>query len=360
MRSVLLTDACLLLRRMRPQARRGCGSPFFTRMGPLLLAGIGLTLIATPNSAGALGRATDEHRPGSTRTVKHEVREVSGLVLAVEPSELTIQSKSGQTVRLTTFEDYTNIVPMGAEVKASYYPQDSGQAVLKSLDVPPERLFVPQGQLEQSVHRVVILARYTVPDADGFSDALRNYLNTNLGWYVAPQYLADELRNQSEDAGSTLDAVDPATGDFDMKRYLAHSQGVVERMAAETRSDAVLEVDLVAVDAPVSRMVASWDGVEEPVAGEGTRTLARLSMFSHRGEVRAATAELKLWDAHGKLLWRNRRGLCLLQVLEGHGKLLRERPLSDYLADTQQVQAWMSAAFKLFAPVAPSGTRRAP
>jgi hypothetical protein len=61
--------------------------------------------------------------------------------------------------------------------------------------------------------------------------------------------------------------------------------------------------------------------------------------------------ELKLFDAKGKLLWRNRRGFAVLQVLAG-GNRLRDRPISEFLGDTQAVQAWLGETFKSVGPVA--------
>ena len=315
-----------------------------------ILAGAGLAVATMTAWAGAglmpCPRAV--FPVSSAEPSRHKVRDVAGLVVAVKPGELTIESKSGQTIRLITYEDYSDRVAVGAEVTASYYPQESGEAVLKSLDGPAESLFVPVGQIEQHIHRVVMMTNYQVHGGDSLSGVLRDFLQSNLHWYVAPQYLADEVRRKAENSKAALEAIDPSTGDFDLESYLAHSRGLVESMASATRSDAVLEADLVTVQAPVSRLVASWDGVQEAVAGPGMRALAKLSLFSHRGEVQAATVELKLWDAQGKLLWRNRRGLALLQVLEGRSNNLRPRPLSEYLANTPAIQAWLDAVFHSF------------
>ena len=284
----------------------------------------------------------------AARGSKHDARQVKGLVVAVEPAHITLQSSGGESVVLTTFEDYTDRVGIGAQVTAWYYPQDNGEKVLKSLDYPPESLFVPVGEIERHVHRIILLPSSEVPDADGLYDSMRGYLQSALGWYVAPQYLAEEIRKQAAGSGSVLDAMDPATGGFDISTYLKKSEGVIPRVASESRSDAVLEVHVVEVQAPVSRMVASWDGVEQPVAGSGMRTLAKLSAFSHKGELPAATVELKLWDAKGRLLWRSRRGLALLEVMAG--KELRQRPLTEFLSDPRAVQDWLAGAFKSLGP----------
>jgi len=295
----------------------------------------------------------DSHPAG-----KHETRELAGFVLGVESNRITLRLSDGQAVTLITFEDYRERVSIGAKVRAWYYPQDNSDGVLKSLDCPAETLFVPVGEIERRVHRIVLLSSSQVPDADALFESLREYLHSTIGWFVAPQYLANEVRKRAADGSSTLDAMD-ASGHFDLARYLGEAQGPIPLIASQTRSDAVLEVNVSQVQAPVSRMIATWDGVEESVSGPTVRTLAKFSMFSHKGEVPAATVELKLWDAKGKLLWRNRRGLAVLEVLTGKSNRLRERPLPEFLMNTQAVQLWLAATFKSIGPnptpSAPSG-----
>src|SRR5213079_742718 len=85
------------------------------------------------------------------------------------------------------------------------------------------------------------------------------------------------------------------------------------------RVDAVLDAHVVEVQARLNRLVASWDGVEEPVAGKGSKTIARLAPISPRSAVPATTVVFKLWDSHGNLLWTNRSGFAALAVREGMG-----------------------------------------
>ena len=297
-------------------------------------------------------------QPGSgaldskSKSPKRETREIKGVVIQVETTRITIQSRGGESLTLTTFEDYTDRVATGAEVTALYYPQEGSPGVLKSLDYPAECLFVPVGDVQKRVHRLILLPRSDVPDADGLFNAVRDYLHAQFAWYVAPQYLAAEVSRKAQAAGSIMDATDPKTGTFDLTQYLNKSQGLIPKLAEQTRSDAVLELEVIRVNAMVSRLVASWDGIEEPVSGLGMRTLARFSVLPHRGEVSASTVELKLWDAKGKLLWRNRRGLALLQALAGTGNRLRDRPLPEFLMNTQAVQEWLAATFKSVGPLA--------
>jgi len=168
---------------------------------------------------------------------------------------------------------------------------------------------------------------------------------------------------------STLDAIDPATGEFDMARYLqAPTQtragarsapaspgpgpapgSLIPTVAAETHVDAVLEADVVEVQAPLHRLVASWDGVEEPIAGKGSETIAKLFVLPVRGVVPASTLVLKLWDSRGNLMWSNRSGFAVLAVKEGMGNKLRERPLPEVLRNTAGVDRWLATVFASWA-----------
>jgi hypothetical protein len=287
---------------------------------------------------------------GDPNAQKHETRKAVGLVTDIEAEQMTVETKDGTTVVLTTFEDYRDRVAVGSQVTAWYYPQDDGSPVLKSLDYPLEALFVPVGTIATRIHRVVLLPNSQIPDADGLYDEVRDYLHDALGWYVAPSYLAEEVRRRSQQSSSTLASMDPRTGNFDMNSYLNSSQSVVTKVASGTRSDAVLELNVIQVEAPVDRLEASWDGVEEPVAGAAFRTLAKVSVIPRHGQIPAATVELKLWDAKGNLLWRNRRGLTLLEVMNGKGTRMEDRPLSATIGDGERMRRWMEATFKSIAP----------
>ena len=332
--------------------RAGVRPASFVGLARLLAAALIIyaapSLLTARGGAGRPSAALNGQPQGKSR---HQARRVSGLVVSVEADRITLQPKDGPIMTLTALEDYRDRLAIGSQVTAWYYPQDNGEAVLKSIDLPPESLLLPASEIERRVHKVILLPNSQVADADALYDAVRDYVHTRLGWYVAPSFLAQEIRRRAAGAGSTLDAMDPRTGRFDLARYAATSESMVKAMAAGSRSDGVLQVDVLQVEAPVSRLVASWDGVEEPVAGAGVRTLAKFSFLPHKGHVPAATVELKLWDANGNLLWRNRRGLALLEVLKGNH--LRERPLPEFLGDSQAVQAWLNAAFK---PILPDGT----
>ncbi|HEV2423488.1 MAG TPA: hypothetical protein VGZ29_01530 [Terriglobia bacterium] len=327
---------------------RGCGGGGTTLRfvsAILVLIGILAPEALRQREAFALSRSSNDYAP------KHETRKATGVVTGIQARQVTLQSKDGGTLVLATFEDYRDRVAVGSQVTALYYPQDNGNPVLKSLDYPVEMLFVAAGEITGNMHRIILLPNSQVADVDAFYEAVRDYLHTRFGWYVAPSYLAKEVRRRSQQSDSMLSAMDPRTGSFDMTAYLSKSQSAMADIASATRSDAVLELDVIQVEAPVSRLEASWDGVEEPVAGTAARTLAKVSVFSRHGEVPAATVELKLWGATGKLLWRNRRGLALLQVMNGRGTL-EDRPLPAALSDTPRVQRWMAAVFKSLEPKA--------
>jgi len=384
-----------------------------------------LTLVAVPLALGVPDSGAREARPNSTKVI--------GLVTAVEPAQITILSGNGGEVTATTQEDFTQKVAVGSKVTAWYSVRD-GANVLDWMEYPRENFFVPAEQIRTQIRKVIILPSSEVPDADGLFDAMADYLES-FDWYVAPRELAEQIRDralkphataatdsgfprstldainpstgefdisrytQAEGDGgrrsqtqsqpvrdtrkptprpaSTLDAIDPATGEFDMARYnqalgqtpaqaqtpvqaqtndpnrvpsrpqsqATGEQRLIRTLASKARVDAVLDAHVVEVQARLNRLVASWDGVEEPVAGKGSKTIARLAPISPRSAVPATTVVFKLWDSHGNLLWTNRSGFAVLAVREGMGSKLRERPLSETLRNRTGVNRWLAAVF---------------
>jgi len=382
-----------------------------------------LTLVAVPLALGVPGSgAAREARPNSTRVI--------GLVTAVEPAEVAILGGDGSEVTVRTEEDFTQKVAVGSKVTAWYSVRD-GANVLDWMEYPRENFFVPADQIRAQIRKVVILPNSEVPDADGLFDALADYLDSTFDWYVAPRELAEQIRDRAlkprataaTDSGfprstleainpstgefdisrytqaegeagggsqtqaqsqpardtrrstprpaSALDAIDPSTGEFDMARYTqapaqtpaqaaaanrtrvpsraqdpaTSEQRLIRTLASKARVDAVLEAHVIEVQAKLNRLVAGWDGVEEPVAGKGSRTVAKLALISPRSAVPATTVVLKLWDSRGNLLWTNRMGFAALAVREGMGSKLRERPLSEPLRNRTGVSRWLAAVF---------------
>jgi hypothetical protein len=376
------------------------------------LAGSFLAVAALlePAAAFSTPRAAEGH-PGT---------KVVGVLIAVEPSRVTILSGDGKQVTIETSEDFRGRVAIGSQVTA-WYSSRRGANALEWMDTPRETFFVPVDQIRPLIRKVIILPKSDVPGAEGLFEAIERYLESHAGWYLASRLLAVEIRDralktgivasnsrsprltldaidpatgefdisryahgetQPQDKGqtraqaqpqsarrapsenSTLDAIDPATGQFDMTHYLrAEAQptsnpqaqalasqppaedSLMTMLASETRVDAVLEVTVVEVQAPLSRLVAKWDGVEEPIAGKGSETIARLSLIPVRGAVPAATVVLKLWDSHGVLVWTNRTGLAVLAVREGLGDRLRERSLSEVLGNRAAMDKWLGRVF---------------
>ncbi len=225
-----------------------------------------------------------------------------------------------------------------------------------------DKLYVPAEQIRSAVHKVILLPESHVPEADKFFDAVTQYLSANFGWYVAPPVLADEIRKRTTTsfATSTLEAFDPNTGEFNMAKYLGGQAGLVQVIAAETRVNAVLQVEIDQAMAGVDHGIASWDGFDQSIRGEGSGGHHGLTRTRYSGEVAAASVVFKLWDSEGKLLWTNRRGLAVLGTLEGSGKYanLVYRPLSESLADSAGVEDWLSETFgSLMGP--PSGRKPA-
>ncbi|HEV2491642.1 MAG TPA: hypothetical protein VG204_01065 [Terriglobia bacterium] len=402
---------------------------------------------------------------------RHPGTKLTGVVTAVDPAHLRLRGDNGRQVTLETSDDYTQRLAVGAEVTA-WYSSKGGANTLEWLDGPRDSFFVPAEEIRRRIRKVVILPESSVPGADPLFDAMQNYLETRAGWYVAARrlvaevlsaalksqaaaspsrplsstlgainpetgefdmaayergaaptqaqteakgqakappaapagpaaqasstldainpatgefdmtrYAPDEPAKQDSRGGkpaatasqaqtaaaapaaSPLDAIDPATGNFDMTRYLqaqAAAQTVasgvapsrptddprlVARVASLIRVDGVLEAQVVQVQAPVSRLVAKWDGAEEPIGGKGSETVAHLALAARHGSVPAATVVLKLWDSQGNLLWTDRTGFAVLAVHEGLRNAMRERPLAEVLNNRATLDQWMNGVF---------------
>jgi hypothetical protein len=274
---------------------------------------------------------------------------VQGKAVSVESTQVTIQDAKGQMVTVICKEDFTLKIAVGSAVTAWYTP-DEGANHLDWLEYPLENFFVPAEKIRTQVKKVVVLPNYAVPDSRELVDRIAGYLESTLGWYVAPAMLGEEIRRRSGQLTSTLDAINPATGQFDMERYLDSQRRLIERLVSETRVDAVLEVSVEEVQAKFWDQVADWDGVAEPVAGKMTRYTAVLARIPINGEVPAATVEMKLWDSHGKLLWSKRRGFAVLYLRTGAGNNFRERPLSEVYQNEAGVSEWLGATLGTLAP----------
>jgi len=253
---------------------------------------------------------------------QHAGTRIDGVLTQVNAADIMLRSDEGKEITLQTREDFRSKVGVGSRVKAWYLPGSDGYP-LEWLEYPRENFFVSWDEIHNQVKRVAVLPVSNVPGAGNFFETVASYLRTNLHWRVPLV---------SSGAGSTLDAVDPATGQFDIAHYMDKGPETVATLLASAHAQAVLEVDVEAVKAPVRDRVASWDGVEEALAA-GPKS----------GEAPATSVTLKLWGDGGKLLWSNHRGFAVLEIASG-GKL-RDRPLAEVLANAAPVEDWLNMMF---------------
>jgi hypothetical protein len=248
-------------------------------------------------------------------------------VTKVRAAYVTIRGDDGKEITLDTQEDFRQKVGVGSLVTAWYRP-GGDEYDLEWLDYPWENFFVASDEIRNRVKKVAILTSAQVPGAGDLFEAVAKYVQSHLGWNVAPPSPKADVPSRLGETNSTLDAIDPSTGEFDMSRYLGAGGSSVPKLMAETRSQAVLEVDVLAVQAKLKGKVAAWDGIEEPVGAAAKAS-----------EVPAATVALKLWGDHGKLLWSNSRGLAVLTVSDG--RKLRDRSLREALENPAGIEKWL-------------------
>jgi hypothetical protein len=203
--------------------------------------------------------------------------------------------------------------------------------------------------MQEGIKRIIILPRPEgVENTSGLISAISQYLTDNAGWFVAPPDMAVEIAGRTKDSTSSLDAIDTKTGKVDMQKYLDAQSSLVETIAKETRSDAVLEVHIVKVKATVRTGVAAWDDMMDPVVSGKSHAF---TPFGGKGWVYAATTDMSLWNPAGKLLWKKRRGFAALAMQSGSASKYHERPLTEVYKDSAAMERWLSETLGELAPL---------
>lgn len=302
----------------------------------LCLLAVGAVVVCWP---GGLKAAGNSRKPLKIR----------GILTQVKPTRLTVRDNKGNDVTIQPKEDFTEKVAVGAEVTAWYYPGDPVNE-LQWLEYPSESAFVSPSQFLGQIKKIILLPNSSAGNADGLYDAVEGFLQSHMGWFVAHRMLAEEIQQRSQKAKSTLDVIDPATGNVDLTRYATAHDKLIQKIAEMTRVDAVLEADVEQVQVNFRSQVATWDGAQQLVSSKTSRTLTLLTAIPVDGHVPAATAVFKLWDAQGRLLWTHRRGFCVLALEQGIGTKFRDRPISEAVQDTERVEKWLNLVFGSWLP----------
>ena len=278
---------------------------------------------------------------------------VAGTAADVTPKSVTVMGPDLKPVTIATQEDFTQKVAAGSKVTAWYYAQGDGYA-LRWLSYSLENDFMAPARILSQVKSVALLPDSKIDGADGLTDIIAGFMKDNLGWRVTPKMWAAYIQRQMLKKTSTLDAFDTKSGKFDMKRYLQGQGNLISALARRARVNAVLEIQIETVDAPVSHKVAVWDGVQDPLTGKTMRTISKIDLVSGaEGKVPAATVVLKLWSPQQQLLWSNRRGFAALERYQGLQNKLISSPLADSLEASRTIDRWLKMVFASFVKVAP-------
>ena len=272
-----------------------------------------------------------------------------GLVVALAPAQVTIRDTKGNEVTIQTEEDFTGSVAVGAQVTVWYRQQD-GSYRLNWLEYPRENSFVSPQQFVPRISKVVMLARSDAGEADELFQIIETFLQAKVAWTFKDRRLAEEVASRFEGSQSAPRGPAAAAGEAELLNMEEVHELLIRKIASGIRSDAVLEVRVERVQAKFHSQVAYWDGVRQPVASKGTRTLAFFSPLPIDGHVPAASTVFKLWDAQGKLLWSNRRGFCVLALKKGLTDKFLDHPISEALKDGANVQSWLTEVFASLLP----------
>jgi hypothetical protein len=270
---------------------------------------------------------------------------VYGTASDVTPTSVTVLDSNSQQVTITTQEDFSQKVAPGSKVTAWYYRNGDGYT-LHWLSYSLENDFVAPARIVAEVKSVALLPDAKLEGADALVDQIADFMKGNLGWRVAPKMWAAYLRRRMQKKTSTLNSFDPKTGKFDMNRYVHGEDDLIPVLARRARVNAVLEIQVEKVEAPVSHQVAVWDGMQDQLSGKTMRTISKFDLASLReGHVPAATVILKLWSPRQQLMWSNRRGFAALERYEGLREKLVSWPLENSLMNSDDVNRWLKIAF---------------
>jgi len=281
---------------------------------------------------------------------QHTGIKLEGYATAITPDSITVFDKKNQEIQILTNKDYTSLVGIAAPLTV-WYTTEGGVNRLEDIVYPQGGTFVPTDLMRENIKRIIILARpEDVENSQGLISAIAQYLSDNAGWFVAPPELAAEIASRTKVSTSSLDAIDPNTGEVDMQRYLEPQRALMMTIAQETRSDAVLEVKVIKVKANVRASIASWDDMTEPVASRKSRAFSPFGGLGSKGWVYATTADMNLWSQTGKLLWKKRRGFAVLGVQSGMGSKYRARPLTEVYQDSDAMRRWLADTLGQLAP----------
>ena len=286
----------------------------------------------------------------AAQKAQHTGIKLEGYATVVTPDSITVYDKKNQEIEIHTDKDYTSLVGIAGPVTV-WYTTKGGVNHLEDIVYPQSGTFVARDLIRENIKRIIILPRpEDVENSQGLISAISQYLANNAGWFVAPPDLALEIASRTKASTSSLDAIDPNTGEVDMQRYLEAQRPLIVTIAEETRSDAVLEVRIIKVKANVRAAIASWDGMTEPVASRKSRAFSPFGGLGGKSWVYAATADMNLWSQTGKLLWKKRRGFAVLGVQSGMGSKFRERPLTEVYEDSGAMQRWLEGTLGDLAP----------
>ena len=272
-----------------------------------------------------------------------------GVVTLIAPTRVMVAGAKEGEITVIPKEDLTSKVAIGAKVTIWYTPKD-GLNYLDWMSYPLEEYFVPADQIRSGIKKVIILPTYGVADSQVIVEEIQHYLEQKMGWWFAPAALAEEIRSRVKVSSSTLGDIDPATGEFNMGRYIQEQQRLVGSVLSEARVDAVLEINVERVQAHFIGSMAEWDGAGQVVSTKLVRALSILARMPDEGDVPAATVDLKLYGPPSKLLWANRRGFAVLVTQTNVGASFRDRPLSEAYRDETSVRNWLDTTLGNLAP----------
>jgi len=280
--------------------------------------------------------------PGRADEKAGKTYKLKARAMAVDAVSLALQVGKGRSVVVHTAEDYRDRVIVGAQVTAWYHPQGEINK-LDRLEYPLEVSFVPLQECLPRIKKVILLPSSNAGDAEPLFDAIEQLLAARLNWVVSHRMLAEEMRRRHEKASPARRFYPSSRREMSPAPLPRADAGLIQKIASETRVDAVLETQVEYVMVKLDSYTAAWDGARETLGSTRERAAAMLTLRPVRGQVPATTVILRLHDPQGRLLWSRRRGFSTLA--QRVGGRFRERPISEAVANSAFLSAWLNDVF---------------
>jgi hypothetical protein len=316
------------------------------RCKPILYVAITILAVVPLTLAAILCSAAEESK---------KIQKLKGVVTEVTSTRLTVDDGKKGEVVIHTDEDYSERVSVGMQVTAWHY-ELAGAQRLDRIEYPLEVSLVEPGDFIPRIKKIILLPSSNAGDADAIFTEIERLFQSRFNWVIGHRMLAEEIRRRSMKERGLNSVIAAPRSETTAETLVPAEPELIQRIAEGARADAVLEVRVEYILLKVKSSTAEWDGQRETFGSQSARFASAITLRPVRGQVPVATVVLKLFDAQGHLMWKNRRGFRVLALQVSMGNKFRDRPLAEGVEDSAFMSGWLSQVFASWLKVGPNPT----